>query len=393
MLYAVANVILLLGCVIYRDWQEDRVVYLWYPLMAVCIGLAAAAKVHGIFFGLFWLALHIRKKYWKSHRDNFLFVLNCIILALVFCICNYSLFFHFKTFIGDNLYNLQHYAWGHPGIEHNLPLLGYTEAYVFTAYGAVGGLLFILGIVRLVREKDWQQLIVFLLMPVVILLMLSRYSIMLGRNVSLIVPFAILFMTYGLMEIERWLERYLSGKKKTSKKDKAKKQLAVMPKYIIDAAVALMILCNAAAVCNNYRYELSYNDAAAYIEEQMPEGATIYCTSYAPDMDAEKYTIIDIEEDISKLPEQLGENEYYVDVQYATGYFSQQKDYLVRQGCDMYPDLKKSYEDKVGQYTLLKQYQGITYGKEWKYRAGYLDFARFDPDDYYIGPTIGIYGK
>jgi hypothetical protein len=393
MLYAVANVILLLGCVIYRDWQEDRVVYLWYPLMAVCIGLAVAAKVHGIFFGLFWLALHIRKKYWKSHRDNFLFVLNCIILALVFCICNYSLFFHFKTFIGDNLYNLQHYAWGHPGIEHNLPLLGYTEAYVFTAYGAVGGLLFILGIVRLVWEKDWQQLIVFLLMPVVILLMLSRYSIMLGRNVSLIVPFAVLFMTYGLMEIERWLERYLSGKKKTSKKDKAKKQLAVMPKYIIDAAVALMILCNAAAVCNNYRYELSYNDAAAYIEEQIPEGATIYCTSYAPDMDAEKYNIIDIEEDISKLPEQLGENEYYVDVQYATGYFSQQKDYLVRQGCDMYPDLKKSYEDKVGQYTLLKQYQGITYGKEWKYRAGYLDFARFDPDDYYIGPTIGIYGK
>jgi hypothetical protein len=95
MLYAAANVILLLGCVIYRDWREDRVVYLWYPLMAVCIGLAAATKVHGIFFGLFWLALHIRKKYWKSYRDNFLFFLNCIILVLVFCICNYSMFFYF----------------------------------------------------------------------------------------------------------------------------------------------------------------------------------------------------------------------------------------------------------------------------------------------------------
>lgn len=393
MLYAVANVILLLGCVIYRDWQEDRVVYLWYPLMAVCIGLAAAAKVHGIFFGLFWLALHIRKKYWKSHRDNFLFVLNCIILALVFCICNYSMFFHFKTFVWDNLYNLQHYAWGHPGIEHNLPLLGYTEAYVLTAYGAVGGLLFVLGIVRLVREKDWQQLIVFLLMPAVILLMLSRYTIMLGRNVSLIVPVAVLFMVYGLIEIERWLEQYLSGKKKTFKKDKTKQQLTVMPKYIIDVAVVLMLLCNVAAVCSNYRYELSYNDASAYIEEQIPEGATIYCTSYAPDLDAEKYNIIDIGEDITKLPEQLGEGEYYVDVQYATGYFSQQKDYLIRQGGDMYPDLKKAYEDKVEQYTLLKQYEGISYGKEWKYRVGYLDFARFNPNDYYIGPTIGIYGK
>ena len=28
------------------------------------------AKYHGILFGLFWLALHISKKYWKSYRNN-----------------------------------------------------------------------------------------------------------------------------------------------------------------------------------------------------------------------------------------------------------------------------------------------------------------------------------
>ena len=91
LLYAVANVLLLLGCVIFRDQNEERVVYLWYPLMAICIGLAMAAKYHGIVFGIFWLALHIRKKYWKSHRNNYLFFMNCIVLALVFCLCNYSL--------------------------------------------------------------------------------------------------------------------------------------------------------------------------------------------------------------------------------------------------------------------------------------------------------------
>lgn len=42
MIYAVANVILFLGCLIYKDSQADRVVYLWYPLLAVCIGLATA---------------------------------------------------------------------------------------------------------------------------------------------------------------------------------------------------------------------------------------------------------------------------------------------------------------------------------------------------------------
>lgn len=396
MIYAVANVILLLGCLIYRDALEDRVVYLWYPLMAVCIGLAMAAKYHGILFGVFWLALHIRKKYWKSYRDNFLFFLNCIILALVFCVCNYSLFFHFKTFIGDNLYNLNHYAWGHPGIEHNLPLLGYLEAYALTGYGAAGGLLFLLGLVYLIRKKDWHQMIVFLIMPVFVILFLSKYQIVLGRNVSLVLPYAYLFMVYGLMEAERLLERYCFNRNQNNKKEKktknaGKTRLTAQTAVII--ATGLLIICNAAVVCNSYRYELSYTQAEAYIEEQIPKGATIYCTSFAPAIDEDRYEVIDIGEDISKLPEQLGEKEYYVDVQYATGYFTQKKDYLIRQGEDMYPDQKKAYEDKIGNYKSVQQYTGISYGKEWKYRVGYLDLFRYSPKKYYVGPSITIYGK
>lgn len=48
LLYAVANIILLLGCLIWREKDEERAVYLWYPLLAVCIGLAMAAKYHGV---------------------------------------------------------------------------------------------------------------------------------------------------------------------------------------------------------------------------------------------------------------------------------------------------------------------------------------------------------
>jgi len=32
-------------------------------------------------------------------------------------------------------------------------------------------------------------------------------------------------------------------------------------------------------------------------------------------------------------------------------------------------------------------------GKEWKYRIGYLDLFRYSPEEYYVGPTITIYGK
>lgn len=63
-------------------------------------------------------------------------------------------------------------------------------------------------------------------------------------------------------------------------------------------------------------------------------------------MDAEKYEIVEIGEDISLLPEMLAEKEYYIDVEYATGYFSQKKDYLLFRGGDMYPDKKAAYEQK-----------------------------------------------
>ncbi len=386
LLFAVANLILLLGCLIWREKDEERAVYLWYPMLAVCIGLATAAKYHGIIFGVFWLALHIGKKYWKHHRNNYLFFLDCIVLALTFVLCNYSLFFHFKTFIGDNLYNLNHYAWGHPGIEHNLPFLGYLEAYALSSYGIFGGLLLLLGIVYLMRKKVWGELVIFSLMPLVILVLLSKYSIVLGRNMSLVLPFAFLFMSYGLVETETIFmalleKRGTAGKKKNS--GKAGGSTA--------AVVAVLVLCNAETVLGNYRYDLTYDHAAAYIEENIPAGARVYCTSYMPLMDAEKYEIVEIGEDISLLPEMLAEKEYYIDVEYATGYFSQKKDYLLFRGGDMYPDKKAAYEQKTGEYTVMESWQGVSYGGEWKYRIGYFDLLLKSPGAYYVGPSITIY--
>ena len=57
----------------------------------------------------------------------------------------------------------------------------------------------------------------------------------------------------------------------------------------------------------------------------------------------------------------------------------------------MYPDKKAAYLEKIGAYTLQQTYQGISYGKEWKYRVGYLDIFRYSPEKYYVGPTISIY--
>lgn len=384
LLYAMANVILLLGCQILREKDEERAVYLWYPLLAVCIGLAMAAKYHGVVFGVFWLCLHIIKKYWKRHRNNYLFFLDCIMLALTFVLCNYSLFFHFKTFVGDNLYNLNHYAWGHPGIEHNLSILGYSEALIFSSYGLCGGLLLLFGVVYLIRRKEWGTFVSLTLMPLGIVILLSKYSIVLGRNLSLVLPFVFLFMTYGLMEAEVVFGKWVKA---------GRRGVQTIGRYMAFALTAVLVFCNSITVLVNYRYDLTYNHASTYIEEMIPAGSTLYCTSYAPVMAEGRYEIVDIGEDLSLLPDQLSEGEYFINVEYATGYFFQRKDYLFFQGGDMYPEKKALYEKKTAAYTLLEDWQGVSYGGEWKYRIGYFDLLRRPPTEYYVGPTIAVYGQ
>jgi len=217
-------------------------------------------------------------------------------------------------------------------------------------------------------------------MPLFIILFLSRYQIMLGRNLSLVVPFAYLFMVYGMLETVHLLERILASKK-------------VWDIGVTVALLVLMVGFNVVMVCNGYRYDLTYTEAEHYIESQIPENATVYCTSFAPNIDEQRYMVIDIGEDISQLPETLGEGEYFVDVEYATGYFRQPKDYLIREGEDMYPDLRIAHEEKTGAYPLKQSYAGISYGKEWKYRIGYMDVFKYNAEEYYIGPTITIYGE
>lgn len=384
LLYAVANGILLLGCLILREKDEERAVYLWYPLLAVLIGLAMAAKYHGVVFGIFWLSLHIIKKYWKRHRNNYLFFLDCIVLALTFVLCNYSLFFHFKTFIGDNLYNLNHYAWGHPGIEHNLPLFGYLEAFAFSSYGLFGGFLLLLGVVYLICRKEWKVLVSLAIMPLCIMILLSKYSIVLGRNLSLVLPFAFLFMTYGLMEAEAVFGKCVTKLRGGLKNCK-------IGGYMGFALAAGLVFCNSVTVLANYRYDLSYDHAAAFVEEKIPAGATIYCTDYPPMTEEGRYEMIDIGEDLALLPDQLSENEYFIDVEYATGYFSQKEDYLLLKGGYMYPEKKALYEKKTAAYSLVEKWQGLSYGGEWKYRIGYLDVFLRSPREYYVGPTITVY--
>ena len=60
---------------------------------------------------------------------------------------------------------------------------------------------------------------------------------------------------------------------------------------MITAVLALMVAGNVETAFNDYRYDLTYTEAVEYIESEIPAGASIYCTSFAPGIDEERYTV------------------------------------------------------------------------------------------------------
>ena len=80
MLYGISNLVFLVGINIYYNQDEKLIFQKLYPLMAITIGLAVSAKYHGILLGIFWMCIHLSKKYYKSFKKNLYFLGNCFII-------------------------------------------------------------------------------------------------------------------------------------------------------------------------------------------------------------------------------------------------------------------------------------------------------------------------
>lgn len=378
MLYGVANITLYLGVKIYKEEDIQKVFHKWYPLMAVSIGLAMSAKYHGILFGFYWLMIHIVKKYAKSIQYNIRFALSCFFIVVTWLICNISLFFYMNDFffgifgISDNY--LKNNT---PPLVHSCPLLGYLEVFFLHNFGVFGILFSLFGIVYLLKEKNYRKLaFAILAMIILVFLILGNLNLMLGRNLSLIMPFSYLFITFGL---------YALGQ-----------QFAQLRIRVISITLLLLIMVgiNIGAIIVSERYDESYQTAEGWIEHNIPENSTIYLKggSYVPRIDENKYRVEFL--DTKDLPDHLEANEYFIAVEYYESRWIQKKDYPFIFG-DEYvkPDWAEMYLNKISKYTEIVSFPGITYEHGWRYRIGYFDIFKYNKNDYYIGPTIEIFAR
>lgn len=273
------------------------------------------------------------------------------------------------------IFNLKHYSGGHIGIEHNFPLLAYTGIFALYGFGVTGTVLLLLGIISLIRNTYYRNLAITMLsMILVVIVVLSRYKIMLGRNIGLIVPFAPLFMTLGLYALEQ--NEKIRWKYK---------------KICISLLAFIMVCVNIVAVIISESYHSSYQYAEQWIKDNIPKGSTIYVDNayYMPRIASKDYNIISD----GTYPDKLQDNEYFVTVGYASDRKIQEKDYLFFKGEYLYPELAEQYFDEIKKYSKIISFEGITYDVGLRYRIGYLDWLKYDKNQYYKGSTINIYSK
>lgn len=372
MLYAISNAISFLAVEMY--YAEDDKTVSYYPWMAVLIGLAISAKYHGVLLGVLWLAVHVSKGFWKDKRKNVTFVKNCFVIVLSFFVCNWKAVLAIKHFIDDFLFNFQHYATGHIGIEHNSPLLAYMEAWVLHEFGLVGTIIFILGAIYCFRSQSKRKLaIILFLVPVILLIILTRSKISLGRNVAQILPVFYIFETYGFVFLEENLRHIRCGG------------------GVCMTIVVILTFCNISAMLYMEGYKDSYSYIESWIPEHIEEGATVYVDAvYAPVFDIEKYDVRVVEQLPAGVPE-LETNEYYITSSYTFGRYIQQKDYYVLSQGYMYPEYAEIYNSAVEKLDCILNLEGVSQIFDSNFRVKYMDFFVRNHNVCYEGPTINVY--
>ena len=374
LLYALANIVFLVAVEMF--FADDEKALSLYPLIAILIGLAISAKYHGVLLGALWLAIHIARGYARDIHKNKRFIQNCFLILLAFFVCNWKILLDPQGFIDGFLFNFKHYAGRHQGIEHNMPLLAYFEAWVLYGFGFLGAIIFILGIIFCFKHIEYKKfVVVILVVPVIVLSILSRSTISLGRNISLILPVFYIFEAFGILSIESiFVTRPKIGK------------------LVSTVLVWSMVLVNICGMLYLDNYDDSYEYMEKWIDKNIEMGSIIYIdSSYAPYIDNEKYDVKIAEGTLPTDIPNLAPDEYYVTSGLTFDRYLQRKDYYFMEGGYMYPDDAEEYMKEISKLQLVYNVTGVSGTFDSKFRLKYKDFFNKSHKSYFKGPTINVY--
>lgn len=374
LIIAFSNILIYISSLIYINDNEEKDTYFFIPLFCIFLGLTLSVKYNGVIFVVLLIFLYIKKRYYRSYKNNFLLLISLILMVLTFVICNFCMFIDFNKFMQDVIFNFNHYKAQHQGLDCNAPLIYYLKIFFKSQYGVLGLLFSMVGIYSLIKNKKYVLLCYILIVPITTIILLSKYNLALERNISTIIQFNIILICYGMVNL---CNVFRNNKNR-----------------IIISIVMIFVLANITIISYLFfNTEESLNMAAIWINDNIPEHSTINLvksdinSKYLPLIDENKYIINDA------LPNQLKENEYLITSEYRYGRLYKKNERLFGKGDYMYPDNLKSYEYKISNHGVIKQFYGITNDPNISFRndISYLNFFKYDRSKYYIGPTVNIY--
>lgn len=387
LLYAFGNIVAYLVISLTLSDDDNKNLYLYYPLFAIAIGLATAVKYHGILLYILLLYVHIAKKYYKSYKFNYLLLLTTVPIPLIFVACNPYMFADFKKFMDHILFNFAHYSGSHTGLDDPMPVITYVDVFFRYSFGVPGVAFTLLGLAYFIKRREYKILFALLSLPVLTIFILGRYALSLPRNIAFCLPFSYVLCAAGFAATEQWIKAH--GKKIC----KANRYGYTIPILILIFMTVPHIL-----ILNHISGFKDSRDAARdYIAENIPEGSTIYIPHvtdikdgngdyYMPGINYDKYNITTDRGDLTT-------GDYAVDSSAIWQRYYQTNHFLLG-GKSLYPEQLKNQQEAVQNYEPLASFLSFYSIYEQRFTKSEVYDLRvlgFDNDDYYFGPSVDIY--
>lgn len=261
----------------------------FYVIAAICIGFGASSKFNVALAMLPLLLAHVLRYGRQSLKKRNLYI--AIILSAVAFLCTTPFaLLDFRGFYSGLVFDSQHYAAGHPGME------GDTVRWYLNYLWDTSGPLLLLALLGMVWgiASGSREILVLSTFPVTYLLFISRFVV---RNERTLLPALAFLFILAALAVAQLFDRL------------ARPSSRAFRYASITALVALtlvvVVLMSSLTVQSSIRLNTvdSRETARIWIAENLPEGAKVGLESYAPFTDPNVFSVQGFFQMIDHAPE------------------------------------------------------------------------------------------
>ena len=258
-----------------RVYQEGRTRH--YVIAAVCIGLAASSKYNAVLAVLPLLVAHILRYGRRSLKERDLYV-GIFLSALVFLCTTPFALLDFGEFYSGLMFDRQHYATGHAGMEGDA--VRWYLGYLWDTTGPIM-LLALIGMVWGIASRS-REIVILSTFPVAYGLFISRFVV---RNDRTLLPALAFLFILAALAVAQVFDRLARPSSRAFRYASIAALTALM--------LVVVVLMSALTLQSSIRLNTvdSRETGRIWIGENLPPGAKVAVESYAPFVDPGRFSV------------------------------------------------------------------------------------------------------